>query len=320
MIKLELVGTEIADEWNKFVRSSVYPHFYNETDFFDYYLHKVKQVHRFVFREGKKIICVLPGGLVSKDDGRELHSPFSASFGGFSHRANRRLEDLYVCMELLINFCEKEKIRRLVIQQPPVIYAHTPDEIWEHVFWAFGFKILQCDLSYYLELRKDFLEGISASARRSVHRASRVGMTFEEMDNAALAYDFISRCRAERGLSLSVGRQEFLGLTQRLAERICCYRVALKGETMAATINYLINPWVTLAMFWAHDTSFAKYRPLDYLVANCAHHDYTMGVRYFDLGTTTINGRPIKGVTEYKEKFAPKGVLRRRYVKEVSPP
>jgi hypothetical protein len=317
LISLELAHEKDFAAWDDFVRSSVYPHFYNELGFVNFYSYKTKGVCPIIFRNDNKVTCVFPGGLIDNQGVLELRSPFSASFGGFSHRADRRLEDLYSCMELLLDFCKRKSVGRVVIQQPPVIYATSPDEVWEHLFDAFGFRMAQAELSYYVELRKDFLEGISASARRTAHKASRSEMVFEEVDDVGRTFDFIARSRDSREIPLSMKKEEILGLAERFRTRLRCYRIALHGETIAATINYLMSPQVALSMFWAHDPSYAKERPLDYLIVSYAEYAHAHGVRYFDFGTTTIGGKPVWGVTEYKEKFSPKGVIRRRFVKEV---
>lgn len=220
-------------------------------------------------------------------------------------------------MELLLDYCKRESIGRIVIQQPPVIYASAPDEVWEHLFHAFGFRMVESELSYYVELRSDFLEGISASARRTAHKAARSEMIFQEVEEVGPIYDFIARCRESRELPLSMKREELVSLSNRFRTRIQCYRVALHGQTIAATVNYLLSPRVALSMFWAHDSSQAKERPLDFLIVSYASHAFVRGVQFFDFGTTTIGGKPVWGVTEYKEKFSPKGAMRRRFVKEV---
>lgn len=318
-VEVALLDPKDSAEWDAFVRSSRAPHFYNETAFFEHYRHKVLSLHPLVFRRKGRIVAAVPFGLVERDGEKEFRSPFSSSFSGFSHQGIT-LADAYRCMEGVMVCAKDLGAGSVVIQQPPVVYCREPDDVWDFVSHAFGFRLAAWDLSYWVPVSDEFLAGISGSTRWAINRNERRGLTFEEEPDLLAAYDFVAQSRMEGGLTLSMSRADMAQLGECFGERIHCARVRFEGRTLAVSINYLMSPWAALCMFWARSQGdVEELRPLDVLLARYVMWLHTKGFRVYDFGTTSINGVPEWGVTQYKEKFGVRGTLRRRLVKELQP-
>lgn len=315
-LKLELLQASDERRWNELVRSSDAPHFYNETPFFYHYAWKTVSLHPLWFLKGDEPVAAIPLALVETDQVRQLRSPFSSSFGGFSS-VRIDLAEAYQCVERLLGYAKDVGARSIVIQQPPIIYCRMPQELWEFVLQAFGFQIECSELTYWVPTGEGFVSRMSASTRWAVNRGQRRGLRLEEA-TVLEAYDFIASSRSAKGLSLSVSRDDAAYFDCSFPGRVDATVVRVEGQVLAASINYLMSPWAALCMFWGRAYGAEKdLRPLDYLIAEYVRRAWERGVKVYDFGTTTLQGTPEWGVTEYKEKFGPLGALRRRFRREL---
>jgi len=300
--------------WIDFLKESINYTFYQELGFLDYYAYKVHKVKKIVFKKNNKIIALLPAGIVENNDRFELRSPYSASFGGFCYSPGLKLEDAFQILKLFIEYCESENISKIIIQQPPQIYYRDVNEYFDFVLNYYSFRIDKCDLTLYVKCTNDFIENISATARNIIRRSIKEKIKFELTDKISEVFNLIENNKEKKGLTMTVSNKELLDLKKRFPDDINFFVVKSGEEIICSSVIYSLNPKVMLVMFWAQKEGWEKKSPTYYLIYNLIQYGFTRGYQYLDFGTTTIDGEPVWGITNFKEKFHPNGALRKKYL------
>lgn len=298
--------------WAAFLSASPQATFYHELAFSDLYARKVDAVVNLLFRDKTGILALLPGGIVSGADGaRELRSPFSASFAGVAAVPGLALEQALAVVAALEEWAAGERIGRIVIQQPPAVYIKPLDETLEFALRRSGFEQIGTELSYYL----DSLNGMSPVAERNVRKGETAGCRLAETSDHDGVWEFLSVIKAERGQPFDLQRQDLLALRDAFGDRVLAFEVTVDGVRVAAMLAYGLNRHVLMGFNWAARADAQHVRPTDFLIHAVARWAFDRGFTTFDLGTTTLGGEPVWGVTRFKEKFGPRGTLRRRFAK-----
>lgn len=297
--------------WDQFLERSANGTFYHDLAFSQLYAWKVERIVNLAFREENRVVALLTAGIAVANGRWELHSPFSASFGGLAVDLHLSLREALAIVRELEGWAKGEGIQQIVLQQPPMIYAECLDETLEFALRYAGFEQIGTELSYYL----NSLEGIESGVLRNARKAEVAGCHFGETDDCGGVWDFLAEVKAAHDHPFDIRREDLLRLHDAFPGRIRCFEVVRGQARVAAILAYELNRHVLLGFHWAQRVDAQQYRPTDLLILETARWAFARGLRAFDLGTTTLSGEPAWGVTQFKEKFRPPGVLRRRFAK-----
>jgi len=296
--------------WRAFLEESAQGTFYHDPAFSGIYAEKARRVVNLVFKEENDQLAVLTGAVVDGEGGPELRSPFSSSFAGFALRRRLTLRQLVSVVAELEGWARQEGIARIVLQHPPAIYGDSLDETLELALRQGGFEAVGTDLTYYLAA-----VDVDPVVRRNVRRAATAGCEFRETDDVAGVWEFLASEKAERGQPFDLRCADLQRLHTTFAGRVRTFEVVHAGSRVAALLAYALNPRVVLGFHWAQRADASWCRPTDLLIHESARWVFAHGFQVYDMGTVTLGGVPVSGVTQFKEKFRPRGALRRRFAK-----
>ena len=310
----EIAVTPYAGErttWEAFLADSSHGTFYHHVDFSAIHAWKVDRVVDLVFREGDQVVALLTAGLVRTAAGLELRSPFSASFGGLVVPDRLSLRLALGVVAALVLWAGQEGLAQVALQHPPAIYGARLDESLEFALRHAGFEQVGTELTYYLDTLADVDDTVVRNARRAVARGARFAAT----DDVGGVWEFLAAEKAERGHPFDIRREDLLQVAATFPGGVMAFEVIQDDRRVAALLAYALNARVVLGFHWAQREEAQASRPTDLLIFEAARRVLDQGFRAFDLGTTTLGGEPAWGVTRFKEKFRPRGALRRRFVR-----
>lgn len=317
MAKIKISSTLSKTLWGRFVR--LYGGcFYDESAFLDYYRKKVTQVKRLAFFDGKDLVAALPAGIVTKDNQKQLLSPYSASFGGLILRDCLKIAQVLEIFESLLLWSKKANLKKIIIRQRPSIYSR--DSASELLDWAYnysGFKTKVTDITLYVSCQADFLEKCSKTARNLIRRGKREGFKFQETADLTLVYDLISLANQKKGHGLTLKKSEIEDIKSIFPEKVKYFVVSKNNETIAASIIYLLSPQTILVMFWAYQEKWARLAPTYFLIERLVNWGKIHQFSSLDFGNATIDSEPFWGVVDFKEKFNPLVATKKIYEKNI---
>jgi hypothetical protein len=313
IIEAERVDPDRDCAWVGFLESAANATFYHGAPFNNLYARKTKSIAYLLFRQHERPIAALAGGVIDAAGHLELRSPFSASFGGFVLGQPIGLGQVLGIVKALEHWCRKGRIERITIQNAPLVYWQVPDETCEFGLRMSGFESVSDELCYYLCAETPFDAVVARNARKAV----QAGCEFLETDDCLGVWEFLAAAKAVRGHSFDFSSGDLLALRDALGTNVRCFEVRRAGQRIAAAIVYQLNQRIALGFHWGQSQQAQEFRPTDLLIKAIAEWAFERGLSALDLGTVTIGGRPVEGVARFKEKFRPKGMIRRRFSKKL---
>ncbi|MCL4491201.1 MAG: GNAT family N-acetyltransferase [Nitrospirae bacterium] len=316
MSDIKLLPLRESDEglYNDFVEQSINGTFYHNLSFIKLYGCKAKRTITVVFKKRDKIMSVLAGGIIENNGSLTFSSPFSASFTGFCYSKEVKLRDAFDIIALLETHLKSNGISEVTLQHPPIIYCNSLDERFDFALNYSGFKIGTADLTFYIES----LSAISSSVLRNVKKAEASGLLFRETEECERVWNFLRQQKSKKGVYFSISLNELKSLKDIFKEKVRFFGVYKGGELLSAMILYCLNRNTALGFTWAQCEEYQILRPTDYLIYNVSRVVFAEGYRFFDLGTGTIGGEPVWGVTRFKENYSPGSAMRKKYIKTLS--
>ncbi|MCL1967752.1 MAG: GNAT family N-acetyltransferase [Fibromonadales bacterium] len=268
-------------------------HVFNKKEFIELNKHKCSELHYLDFN-GVSIVLGEKGG--------ELHSHFSAPFGGFSSlQKTPSLEMMETACEKLYEWL-KVKNKKCHITLPPPLYNKSLVSLSFYSLQNRGFSIECTDLNYSLNLSKPLQP--KPNFCRNLKTALKESLSFKQCENdieRKAAYEIINENRKERGYPPHLSFEE-LQKTGEIFE-IDCFLLYQKETAMAGAFIYQTAPKIAQLILWGDNREYSKYRPMNLLAMRIAEHYKENDYYYFDLGPTSKNGIPNYGLSRFKSEM-----------------
>lgn len=273
-------------------------HVYNTVEFNLLNAHKVENVHFLSFNDKKRRM-----GIILGQRGKQLLSPYSAPFGGFSFNKSQRLYCINMAVEALQKYA-KAKGLSVKIALPPLFY--DSQQLAETANCLSRYGALGClEMNYHFPVSAfaQYEEIIERNAKKNLHRSLDENFEFlaiapNDYDNIANAYDVIRRNRAERGFPLRMTLQDVEKTIQLVQADFFLLRH--DGNGIAAAQVFHVTKDIAQVIYWGDLREYSSLRPMNYFTYKLFEYYYQSGLKILDIGPSTEDGIPNYGLCDFK--------------------
>jgi CelD/BcsL family acetyltransferase involved in cellulose biosynthesis len=306
-------------EWDRFVEESNNGTVFHRLDWLAYHGDRfAANAHHVAWRKGDALRAVMPLGFFEQDGGLVARSPFGASYGGIVVPAALGLVRAQQLVDSLLEYLRGQGVRKLVVTPPPDLYWSRPHDYLEFALLRRGGACVRSDLTSYIEVTDEPLEGFRHSAVKAVRKATDNDVRIEPESRAVDAfYDILAANREKFGATPTHSREEVRWLVEKLPAHIKLFMAYRDDTPIAGSLVFRCNTRVILDFYWAHVDEYQGLRPISLLVYEITRWARREGIAYFDFGTQTIDMVPVEGSTRFKETFGAVGMFRRTYELEL---
>ena len=173
----------------------------------------------------------------------------------------------------------------------PFAYDPAASTLLAEVLPRLGYRVRQAELNNHLPLTASFESRLHPSERRRLHKCRRHGFHFEQEPPylLPLAYEFLARCREQKGqqLSLELARlQELFRLFPR--EHMLFSVRDGAGEWAALTVAIQVSGQILYNFYPASPLAYNAFSPVVMLNEGLHAFGQASGMRLLDLGTSTL--------------------------------
>ncbi|UYZ61082.1 GNAT family N-acetyltransferase [Hymenobacter latericus] len=154
-----------------------------------------------------------------------------------------------------------------------------------------GNRVSLAEIDSYLPLDQAYEARLHPSERRRLHKCLRHGFRVEQEPPLLLplAYEFLRRCREEKGQALSLTQEQLLDLFRRFPREYLLFSVRdAAGEWVALTVAVLAGRGVLYNFYPASPLQYNSFSPVVLLNAGLHAFAQASGLRLLDLGTSTL--------------------------------
>jgi hypothetical protein len=278
-------------------------HQFNSADFNLLNESRCEKVLFLIFKDTKPRL-----GLIAGIQGNELHSPFSAPFGGFSFlNDDITIAQLESGVDALILFAAEEGYESIHYTMPPLFYNETFISKLTNVLHRKKFSITVVDLNYQFNLQKldqAYEMNIWYNARKNLKISLRQDFDFikcESTDSKLEAYEVIKENRRRKGFPLKMTYDQVIQTTEIIKADF--FLLKKEANKVAAAQVFHVAPGIVQVIYWGDIPDFASFKPMNFLAYSIFKYYKEQGFNYVDIGPSTENGIPNYGLCEFKESI-----------------
>ncbi|SMC00321.1 hypothetical protein SAMN00120144_1935 [Hymenobacter roseosalivarius DSM 11622] len=219
------------------------------------------------------------------------YSPYQAPFGGIQMAPGVPAAALKSLMLAVHSTLEEVGVRRLRIRAYPFAYDPAGSALMTQVLSQLGYKVTLAELNNHLPLDQDFEARLHPSERRRLAKCRRHGFHFEQEPLFFLpkAYEFLRRCREEKGQHLSLSEERLTQLFRVFPNNHFLFSVRdSAGEWAALTVAIQVNERVLYNFYPASPLIYNAFSPVVLLNEGLHAFGRASGLALLDLGTSTL--------------------------------
>lgn len=257
-----------------------------------------------LFKDSKYRL-VLIAGIRNK----ELYSPCSAPFGGFSFLSpDIRLQVIDEAIALLKTWANEKNIESINITLPPTLYNESFIAKQSNCLYRAGYYISKIDLNYYFNLSdfdNNYVHHIWYNAVKNLKISQRVGLTFKKCEVDAdkkLAYEIIRKNRDAKGYPLRMTWQQVYETIRIVPADFFIVNNDYQLP-IASAIIFHVNEIIVQVIYWGDLPYYAKLKPMNFLSFKVFEYYKSSGKKAVDIGPSTENSIPNYGLCEFKESI-----------------
>lgn len=235
-------------------------------------------------------------------EGEKAMSPVRAPFGSFLF--SNLLSPLILHDFVLA--CEGQLVRRGVrfvsVTDPPLYYRKS-GELLQTILLNRQFHVSRAELSSGIRIDKTlFEEKIEAWEKRKLKLAREKGLTFRSIPLSELedTYNFILRCRTQRGQTLSMTFEELKNTVNTFKKSFFLFGTFFQKELASASISIRVHPTILYNFYPAHLKKFDSISPVVLLIGGIYKFCESNQFNLLDLGTSSIDGRLNFSLLDFK--------------------
>lgn len=164
-----------------------------------------------------------------------------------------------------------------------------------------GFKPLSSEPSFLIPVNEENLaKRMDRGNKKRYNKALRLELRFQAEENWHPLYDLIKENRNQKGAKLSMNEMEIEFMMQTFPSRCFWFSVLHETQTIAAAfvMQSLENVWQVV--YWGHRPGTEEMSPVTFLAAELHQKAHQQGIKWIDLGTASLNGKPNEGLVRFK--------------------
>ena len=218
-------------------------------------------------------------------------SPGQASFGGVQLADNLPAAALHPLLDAAEATLRQHQQHQLTLRSYPACYDPTGATTLAEALHQRGYQITLAEENYYLDTQRNYAAHLAYSERRHLRQCQQAGFVVEQEPPylLPLAYEFIAKCRHERGHNLSLPLERVQTLFKEFPRQHLLLSVREpSGEWAAVLIAIWASSRVCYDFYPASPLRLNKLSPAVQLLGGLHAYAQANEAAIVDLGTSTL--------------------------------
>lgn len=258
------------------------------------------------------------GGVHFCIDQHLASSPFRSPYGGYELNSALPQSVLNDFVQLVDGELKKQDVRLVEIKLP----SRPVADVWpiEQVLTDQGYQIIRSEKAAMLSVSDRFVERLHFSEQKRLRKLREKNFQVEQLaiDKWQTVYEFIHRCRTQKGFPLSMTRDQIGDLVAKFSERIFLFRVIHGSDWAAASFCVQTSSDTVYDFYHDHDASFDAFSPVVLLVTFMNGFFLERNVHRIDLGTSMLDDAVNEGLLTFKKRLGANEFVKLTFQKTLS--
>lgn len=323
---IEKFNNKNDQEWDIFVdKNSVNGTFLQSRKFLNYHKDRFND-HSLVIKKGTCPVAIIPACEVVEENKRILYSHKGSTFGGIIiNRVFNNISHVDSILNILEQYLVEEKFDKIILKNTSKIFCNDNASLLDYFYFKYGYKNYT-ELSLYIDFNNysPIIENnFSSSRRRGLKYSLKYNLQFKLLNTDYEINDFYKLlviCLKKYNTKPVHLLEELLDFKNcRFNDIVKFYGVYHEDKLISGSMVFSFNNNVFHAQYFASDSSYSSYYPMNFLNYNLIKEAYSNEFRFFSFGISTEDKGKIlnSSLAQFKEGFGAVGSINRTYYKEL---
>lgn len=225
--------------------------------------------------------------------GGVVHCPLRSSFALFDGQLTT--DDLDFFMKSLSG------VKQVLFTLPPLFYPDAKEQL--ELMLAYGFTVRNVEIGQYLEIGDASPKRLTSRYKSLKKKVEVLGAETKQLDLEQLppCYELLELSRARKGYKMTISQEKLYKLMSGFPERFMLYGTFINGDLVACSVSILVSGTILYQFAWGHDPSYDKISPLIFHNDTMLEEFKRSGIRFFDLGLSSVEREINRGVFRFKK-------------------
>jgi hypothetical protein len=323
-ITLERVDERLDPEWEALVDRAPDATIFHRLAFLAYHPASRFREHRWKARRGAggPVVAAIALAELAKDGATEWRSPYGGSFGGWATDAGVTLEEHVELVAAVMKEARAAGARALTIATLPAPYL-TQGDLAELALVSNGAQCAGEECTHVVDLRgseEELRARIAGASKRGARKAERLGTAARAggPEDLARFHALVTESKRELNAAPTHTLEELRAIAGRFPDALTLHVAENAGQLVGGILVFRCNDRAALSFYAIRAQIPEANRAMDLLMERAILDAHRAGHAIFDLGTTTIEGRPNPGLATFKEEWGGRPFVRRRWTMNLS--
>lgn len=276
---------------------------------------KAEKVVGFWFDKPKIKACLI-GGIKEN----RLLFPYSSPFSMIETLKECKNEEFEAFIEEIDRFASENKIEQVEIKLPPMFYDAPNITKCLGAFLRDKYRVYELELNFQIEIEDEehYISRLHRNGRKNLNHALGKQYKLEYCrteEEKRAAYEIIRENRASKNYYLSMSWEDVKNTIQHIEHDF--FILSLDGENIASAIVFKVTDDIWQVVYWGELLGREDARPMNYLPYALCKFYFGKGIKFLDIGSSMIAGKPNYGLCDYKESIgctvSSKFILRKEF-------
>ena len=207
----------------------------------------------------------------------------------------------------VIDYFKERSVQSIIIRHYPDFYDPANSPVICSALSHLGFRIKTIDINHHLGTQNNlFSDLINKMENRQLRRCMDKGLTFNQGDfrDAERIYERISAFRKAKSIPLTYSSRDFKNCLEKMPDHYSVFYVTDNTqEIIAATLLVRITDKILYYFFPADTPDRKSLSPMLILLNGIYTYAREHHYQYIDLGVSSVNGNPQRGLIQFKENI-----------------
>lgn len=199
---------------------------------------------------------------------------------------------------------------------PPLILLGEKSSAYLDYLHFLGFQFLESEPSYLIKVTNHpAVTFFDRGNRKRFQKAQRLGFEFFRTSQWHSLYDLLQENRKQKGATLALSKEEVQFMMDTFSARCQWYSVKLDNRMIAAAFVLQTLDSVWQVVYWGHIPGTEEWSPVTYLAAALYEEAQNEGIKFLDLGTASLEGKPNEGLIRFKRNLGAEPSLKMHFIR-----
>jgi hypothetical protein len=223
-------------------------------------------------------------------------------------------------LKTIVDYFRERQVQSITIRHYPDFYDIANSPVICSVLSHLGFRVKSIDINHHISTENILFSAlINKMEQRQLLKCMENGLKVKQGNagEAERIYERISAFRKARNIPLTYSQQDFKNCLVKMPGHYSVFYVTdTEQEIIAAALAVRVTDSVLYYFFPADTTDRKSFSPMLPLMNGIYSHAKENNYSVIDLGVSSVNGNPQRGLINFKENIGGKPSARLTFVLE----